>query len=168
VIELATSAGSDTAASSTQTAPCRIPANVGNRERDRLRQSCLANAPRTRDRHEPQHLQQVSQHRDIVIAPDQRGGQRRNVGRQFRFGRRCGGGRAASPSLPVSCFPTLQLEHEAIAAPGHRGDRPTAENPPQRGDLNLEIVFLDRRLRPHGVEQLVLRDEVSRPLEERV
>ena len=45
---------------------------------------------------------------------------------------------------------------ELIAAPGDGGDRVRAEQPAQRADLHLQVVFLDHEAGPDQVQQLGL------------
>ena len=59
------------------------------------------------------------------------------------------------------------LCREAVPPPRHRLDDPVAENPAERGNLNLEIVLLDDQSGPREVEQLVLAHQPLAPFDQR-
>jgi hypothetical protein len=56
---------------------------------------------------------------------------------------------------------------ESVAAPGDGREGALAEDLAQRGDLHLHVVLLDDQSRPHGGEELVLRNERARAVDER-
>ena len=53
---------------------------------------------------------------------------------------------------------------ELIAAPGDGGDRLRAEQPAQRADLHLQVVFLDHQAGPDQIQQLRLGHDPVAPL----
>ena len=60
---------------------------------------------------------------------------------------------------------------KAVAAPGNRLDAaalrsPVIEDAAQCCDLDVEVAVFDRRSRPDGVDDLVSRDEIPRPLDQ--
>jgi hypothetical protein len=50
--------------------------------------------------------------------------------------------------------------HEAVAAPGHGGDRIATQHLAQVADLHLQIGFFHHQVGPHAVEQLALGEQM--------
>jgi hypothetical protein len=121
--------------------------------RDFQTQARLAYAARTGQRHQPVGRGQLDHRAHGCIAADQLG---HGLG-QVRPGR---GRRPRSGGA--------DLTGELIATPGHRSDQIAviAECLPERGNLSLEVVFLDGPVRPDPAHQDVFVDDRAAGVDE--
>ena len=65
----------------------------------------------------------------------------------------------------VRCLDSRHPQSKAVTLPGDRGNRFVTKDLAQGGHLHVQCRFFDHDTRPYPVQQLVLGDEVPRPLD---